>query len=305
MPMVRTMRPPGAVSCAPNTCSMRARMRLFARFAAALAFDSGWSRYREVGVSGSRGRGVLFPTANRKPRRGAERSGWRSAPPRRIGGHHDDRPEDHRRQGWICWSLPSSSAVASKTDCDGCSLKSRCCPKEPARKVPRSIYEGARDMARVIAKSWEGRMSRRLRKKVEMLFAHLKRILKLDRLRLRGPTGARDEFLLAATAQTSESWQNSYRRRISRQPESRSAGHLSRRRSDSFVQFDPRTDFFNKIDPKSTSVRTANGPSMGEGRATRSPSAGDAQLVLDVGHHRVRQPRLAEFCEIIADDALP
>jgi hypothetical protein len=34
-----------------------------------------------------------------------------------------------------------------------------------------------------------------------MLFAHLKRILKLDRLRLRGPSGAHDEFLLAATAQ--------------------------------------------------------------------------------------------------------
>ena len=34
-----------------------------------------------------------------------------------------------------------------------------------------------------------------------MLFAHLKRILKLDRLRLRGPNGAKDEFLLAATAQ--------------------------------------------------------------------------------------------------------
>jgi transposase len=90
---------------------------------------------------------------------------------------------------------------ASKIDCDGCALKPRCCPKEVARKVPRSIYEGARDMARAIAKSWEGRVSRRLRKKVEMLFAHLKRILKLDRLRLRGPTGARDEFLLAATAQ--------------------------------------------------------------------------------------------------------
>jgi hypothetical protein len=56
-------------------------------------------------------------------------------------------------------------------------------------------------MARVIARSSEGQVSRRLRKKVEMLFAHLKRILKLDRLRLRGPTGARDEFLLAATAQ--------------------------------------------------------------------------------------------------------
>ena len=44
--------------------------------------------------------------------------------------------------------------------------------------------------------------SRRQRKKVEMLFAHLKRILKLDRLRLRGPNGAKDEFILAATAQS-------------------------------------------------------------------------------------------------------
>jgi hypothetical protein len=39
------------------------------------------------------------------------------------------------------------------------------------------------------------------RSKSKMLFAHLKRILKLDRLRLRGPNGARDEFHLAATAQ--------------------------------------------------------------------------------------------------------
>jgi hypothetical protein len=90
---------------------------------------------------------------------------------------------------------------ASKHDCAGCALKPRCCPNSPVRKVPRSIHEGARDMARVIARSSEGQVSRRLRKKVEMLFAHLKRILKLDRLRLRGPTGARDEFLLAATAQ--------------------------------------------------------------------------------------------------------
>jgi transposase len=90
---------------------------------------------------------------------------------------------------------------ASKYDCEACRLKPQCCPKEPARYVPRSIFEGARDMARQIASSWEGRLARRLRKKVEMLFAHLKRILKLDRLRLRGPNGARDEFLLAATAQ--------------------------------------------------------------------------------------------------------
>src|SRR3974390_2323378 len=90
---------------------------------------------------------------------------------------------------------------ASKHDRAGCALKVRCCPKDLVRKVPRSIHEGARDMARQIARSWEGRVSRRVRKKVEMLFAHLKRILKLDRLRLRGPNGARDEFLLAATAQ--------------------------------------------------------------------------------------------------------
>jgi len=90
---------------------------------------------------------------------------------------------------------------ASKYDCAACTLKQRCCPKEPARKVPRSIHEGARDMARDIANTDAYRTSRRQRKKVEMLFAHLKRILRLDRLRLRGPCGAHDEFLLAATAQ--------------------------------------------------------------------------------------------------------
>jgi transposase len=90
---------------------------------------------------------------------------------------------------------------ASKLDCHACVLKPRCCPNEPARKVPRSIHEGARDMARDIARTDAWLVSRRERKKIEMLFAHLKRILGLDRLRLRGPNGARDEFHLAATAQ--------------------------------------------------------------------------------------------------------
>jgi hypothetical protein len=90
---------------------------------------------------------------------------------------------------------------ASKLDCDACGLKPRCCPNTPARKIPRSIHEGARDMARDIALTENYVTSRRQRKKIEMLFAHLKRILKLDRLRLRGPNGARDEFHLAATAQ--------------------------------------------------------------------------------------------------------
>ena len=90
---------------------------------------------------------------------------------------------------------------ASMRDCEACPLKPRCCPNTPARKVPRSIHEGARDLARGIATTDAYVTSRHERKKVEMLFAHLKRILKLDRLRLRGPNGARDEFHLAATAQ--------------------------------------------------------------------------------------------------------
>ena len=90
---------------------------------------------------------------------------------------------------------------ASTIDCGPCPFKSKCCPNEPARKIPRSIHEGARDMARHIAKTDAYETSRKNRKKVEMLFAHLKRILKLGRLRLRGPCGAQDEFLLAATAQ--------------------------------------------------------------------------------------------------------
>ena len=56
-------------------------------------------------------------------------------------------------------------------------------------------------MARDIATTDAYLVSRRERKKVEMLFAYLKRILRLDRLRLRGPCGAKDEFLLAAAAQ--------------------------------------------------------------------------------------------------------
>lgn len=90
---------------------------------------------------------------------------------------------------------------ASKGDCNACALKERCCPKEPSRKILRSIFEPSRDRARAIAQTVDYAISCKLRKKVEMLFAHLKRILGLSRLRLRGPNGARDEFHLAATAQ--------------------------------------------------------------------------------------------------------
>lgn len=90
---------------------------------------------------------------------------------------------------------------ASKKDCDVCPLKQQCCPNEPARKILRSVHEGARQMARDITKTDAYVTASYARKKVEMLFAHLKRIMRLDRLRLRGPNGARDEFTLAATVQ--------------------------------------------------------------------------------------------------------
>jgi transposase len=90
---------------------------------------------------------------------------------------------------------------ASTHDCGPCPLKPKCCPKAAWRKIPRSIHEDARDAARAIANTEAFKQSRRDRKRVEMLFAHLKRILKLGRLRLRGPCGAQDEFTLAAIAQ--------------------------------------------------------------------------------------------------------
>jgi transposase len=85
--------------------------------------------------------------------------------------------------------------------CRTCPLKPRCCPNTPARHIARSLYEKSRNVARKVATTADYKQSRKDRKKVEVLFAHLKRILKLDRLRLRGRRGARDEFLLAATAQ--------------------------------------------------------------------------------------------------------
>ena len=90
---------------------------------------------------------------------------------------------------------------SAQVACTACPLKSRCCPNTPSRHIARSLYEKSRDVARKVADTAAYKQSRNDRKKVEVLFAHLKRILKLDRLRLRGRRGAREEFLLAATAQ--------------------------------------------------------------------------------------------------------
>jgi hypothetical protein len=119
-------------------------------------------------------------------------------------------PQDHvLRRAWRVFKNRRTHITKADTiihrsrqaDCATCPLKTRCCPNTPTRKIARSVHESAREVAREIAKTRAYMQSRKDRKKVEMLFAHLKQILKLGRLRLRGLSGARDEFLLAATAQ--------------------------------------------------------------------------------------------------------
>jgi transposase len=91
--------------------------------------------------------------------------------------------------------------LASKRDCDACPLKPQCCPRMLFRKVTRDINEDARDLARAMMGTPEFDRSRDQRKKVEMRFAHLKTHHRFERMRLRGLSGARDEFHLAAIVQ--------------------------------------------------------------------------------------------------------
>ena len=89
---------------------------------------------------------------------------------------------------------------ANKNDCSACSLKPRC-TTAVMRKITRDVDEDIRDRVRALTNTEAFRQSSRERKKVEMRFAHMKRIFKLDRFRLRGLNGVRDEVLLTATAQ--------------------------------------------------------------------------------------------------------
>jgi transposase len=128
----------------------------------------------------------------------------------------DDAANEYRcpagkalRSEWRPFKIPRTHVTkadtiiyrSSERDCAACPMKADCCPNMTFRKITRSIHEAARDVARHIATTPEYQQSRCERKKVEMLFAHLKSILKLDRLRLRGLSGATDEFTLAAAVQ--------------------------------------------------------------------------------------------------------
>ena len=108
-------------------------------------------------------------------------------------GSDDNRHGQHR---------PCGALHRTRSRCVGLARsRPKCCPNMPARRVLRDVNEDARDVARTLAKTEAFEQSCRDRKRVEMLFAHLKRILRLGRLRLRGPRGAQDEFTLAAIAQ--------------------------------------------------------------------------------------------------------
>jgi hypothetical protein len=120
---------------------------------------------------------------------------------------------DKRRGVYICpngkilqttGTVHDGNAVryrASKFDCDVCALKGQCCPNTPARQIPRDVHEDARDLARRLMSTKRFLKSRDERKRVEMRFAHLKTHHGFERMRLRGLSGARDEFHLAAIVQ--------------------------------------------------------------------------------------------------------
>ena len=91
--------------------------------------------------------------------------------------------------------------IASVLDCRACPLKPSCCPNMPSRRIVRDINEDARDVARRKMKTKAFLKSRDERKRVEMRFAHLKTHHGFERMRLRGLSGARDEFQLAAIVQ--------------------------------------------------------------------------------------------------------
>lgn len=84
-------------------------------------------------------------------------------------------------------------------DCAGCQLKPQCTTAR-LRGVSRLVDEDARDQVRALAGMDACARARRRRKRIERVFGHLKRNLKLRTLKLRGLAGAAEEFIMAAVA---------------------------------------------------------------------------------------------------------
>jgi transposase len=135
--------------------------------------------------------------------------------PRRDDGKFStsDFRWDDRRGVYICPNgkqLRTSGTVhadgrqryrARRSDCAACPLRAQCGTKNEPHHIARDIHEDARDVARRKMRTKAFLKSRDQRKRVEMRFAHLKTHHGFERLRLRGLSGARDEFHLAAIVQ--------------------------------------------------------------------------------------------------------
>ena len=90
--------------------------------------------------------------------------------------------------------------IAKYSDCAQCPLKPECTTGRE-RRVSRDVNQEARDYTQALMETEAYATSRVERKKIERLFGEAKHILSMVRLRLRGLTGAHDEFLLTATVQ--------------------------------------------------------------------------------------------------------
>jgi transposase len=112
--------------------------------------------------------------------------------------------------------------LSQPRDCRACRLRARC-TRAPFRKIARDINEEARDHARSLKDTPEFEQSSNERKKVEMRFAHLKVHHRFERMRLRGLSGARDEFHLAAITQNLKTLANKIWR-----PPPKPVGRMSR-----------------------------------------------------------------------------
>ena len=90
--------------------------------------------------------------------------------------------------------------IAKRSDCSGCPLKPNCTSGRE-RRVSRDTNQEVRDDAQALMETDAYYQSGVDRKQIERLFGEAKNILSMVRLRLRGLSGAKEEFLLTATVQ--------------------------------------------------------------------------------------------------------
>jgi len=100
---------------------------------------------------------------------------------------------------------------AALHDCTNCFLKTRCWANTKVTKIMRPKHENGRDVARYSIRQPSINKRARSAKKVETQFAHMNRILKVNRLRLRRLSVASDEFYSPRLHRTRNGWRNAWR----------------------------------------------------------------------------------------------